>query len=49
MSLADADSPARHRKQAGMRLVPGGAFRMGSDKAENECHDSDRVPQLGIS
>jgi formylglycine-generating enzyme required for sulfatase activity len=24
--------PTRHRQQAGMRLVPGGTFRMGSDK-----------------
>ena len=33
MSLADADSSsARHRQQADMRLVPGGMFRMGSDK-----------------
>jgi len=33
MSLADADSSsARHPQQADMRLVPGGTFRMGSDK-----------------
>jgi formylglycine-generating enzyme len=32
MSLADADSAVRHREQAEMRLVPGGTFRMGSDK-----------------
>jgi sulfatase modifying factor 1 len=32
MSFADADSLARHREQAGMRLVPGGTFRMGSDQ-----------------
>src|ERR1700722_6354614 len=32
MSLVDAASSARHREQAGMRLVPGGTFRMGSDR-----------------
>src|SRR6202045_1993274 len=33
MSLADADSSAaRHQQRADMRLVPGGTFRMGSDK-----------------
>jgi formylglycine-generating enzyme required for sulfatase activity len=33
MSLADADSSsARYAQQADMRLVPGGTFRMGSDK-----------------
>jgi hypothetical protein len=33
MSLADADSSsARHQQQADMRLVPGGTFRMGSDR-----------------
>src|SRR6202790_2876830 len=33
MSLADAgSSTARHQQQAEMRLVPGGTFRMGSDK-----------------
>ena len=32
MSFADADSAARRQEQAGMRLVPGGTFRMGSDK-----------------
>jgi formylglycine-generating enzyme required for sulfatase activity len=33
MSLADAGSAtARHQQQAEMRLVPGGTFRMGSDR-----------------
>jgi formylglycine-generating enzyme required for sulfatase activity len=33
MSLADTDSSsARHKQLAGMILVPGGTFRMGSDK-----------------
>jgi formylglycine-generating enzyme len=33
MSLADTDSsPARRRQHAGMIFVPGGTFRMGSDK-----------------
>src|ERR1700693_5799359 len=33
MSLADADSSsAGHQQQADMRLVPGGTFRMGSDR-----------------
>src|ERR1700722_9413012 len=33
MSLADAvSSSAQHPRQANMRLVPGGTFRMGSDK-----------------
>jgi formylglycine-generating enzyme len=32
MSLANADPSSRHPQQADMRLVPGGTFRMGSDK-----------------
>ena len=33
MSLADAGSATvRHQQQAGMRFVPGGTFRMGSDR-----------------
>ena len=35
MSLADTDSSSagkRHRQHADMLLVPGGTFRMGSDK-----------------
>jgi formylglycine-generating enzyme required for sulfatase activity len=33
MSLANADSSSgRHQQQADMRLVPGGTFRMGSDR-----------------
>jgi sulfatase modifying factor 1 len=43
MSVADADSSAQHLEQAGMRLVPGGTFRMGSDKQYRERAPVHRV------
>src|ERR1700722_16146929 len=45
MSLADAGSPsARHQQQAGMRLVSGATFRMGSDR---HCREKATVAAHG--
>ncbi len=49
MSLAAADSSsARHQQQADMRLVPGGTFRMGSDKHYHEEAPVHRVSVDGF-